>query len=51
MEYAFPPAGPSEPRRALILALSLVLGGMLGVMLVFLARFSGSLKSYRQRQA
>ncbi len=51
VEYAFPPAGPSEPRKALILALSLVLGGMLGVMLVFLARFAGSLKSYRQRQA
>ncbi|MGM0914247.1 MAG: Wzz/FepE/Etk N-terminal domain-containing protein [Pseudomonadota bacterium] len=51
VEYAFPPAGPSEPRKALILALSLVLGGMLGVMLVFMARFAGSLKSYRQRQA
>lgn len=50
VEYAFPPAGPSEPRKALILALSLVLGGMLGVMLVFLARFAGSLKRYRQRQ-
>ncbi|MBB3332566.1 LPS O-antigen subunit length determinant protein (WzzB/FepE family) [Halomonas campaniensis] len=51
VEYAFPPAGPSEPRRALILALSLVLGGMLGVMLVFLSRFAGSLRSYRKAQA
>ncbi|WP_162899862.1 Wzz/FepE/Etk N-terminal domain-containing protein [Halomonas sp. JS92-SW72] len=48
VEYAFPPAGPSEPRRALILALSLVLGGMLGVMLVFLSRFAVSLRSYRK---
>jgi LPS O-antigen subunit length determinant protein (WzzB/FepE family) len=48
VEYAFSPAGPSEPRRALILALSLVLGGMLGVMLVFLARFAVSLRSYRK---
>ncbi|MBE0490052.1 MAG: hypothetical protein IBX53_13345 [Halomonas sp.] len=50
VEYAFPPAGPSEPRRTLILALSLVLGGMLGVMLVFLSRFAVSLRSYRETQ-
>ncbi|GAA0556770.1 Wzz/FepE/Etk N-terminal domain-containing protein [Halomonas salifodinae] len=46
VEYAFPPAGPSEPRKGLILALSLVLGGMLGVMLVFLVRFGRSLRGY-----
>jgi len=47
-QWAYEPSGPSEPRKALILALSLVLGGMLGVMLVFLARFAGSLRSYRK---
>ncbi len=38
VEYAFPAAEPSEPRKALILALSLVLGMILGVMLVSLMR-------------
>lgn len=51
VDYAFPPAGPSEPRKALILALSLVLGGMLGVMLVFLVRFAASLRGYQQNKA
>ncbi|MGM0984780.1 MAG: Wzz/FepE/Etk N-terminal domain-containing protein [Pseudomonadota bacterium] len=48
VEYAFPPTTPSEPRKVLILALSLVLGGMLGVMLVFMARFASSLRGYKQ---
>lgn len=51
VEYAFPPAGPSEPRKALILALSLILGGMLGVILVFLSRFAVSLRGYRQKMS
>jgi LPS O-antigen subunit length determinant protein (WzzB/FepE family) len=50
VEYAFPPADPSEPRRALILVLSLVIGGTLGVMLVFLLRFVSSLQGYRQKK-
>ena len=33
---AFPPAGPIKPRKALILALSIVLGGMLGVLFVLI---------------
>ncbi|WP_431023375.1 Wzz/FepE/Etk N-terminal domain-containing protein [Halomonas sp. H5] len=51
VEYAFPPAEPSEPRNALIFALSLILGGMLGVVLVFLACFGRSLKGYRRSTA
>lgn len=50
VEYAYPPAGPSEPRKGVILALSLVLGGMCGVVLVFLVRFSSSLRSYSQKK-
>ena len=48
VEYAFRPAAPSEPRKAMILALSMILGGMLGVMLVFLIRFARSLREYRE---
>ncbi|MDI5891327.1 Wzz/FepE/Etk N-terminal domain-containing protein [Halomonas rhizosphaerae] len=48
VEYAFRPASPSEPPKALILSLSLIVGGMVGVMLVFLARFAGSLRGYRE---
>jgi LPS O-antigen subunit length determinant protein (WzzB/FepE family) len=48
ISWAYQPDSPDSPRRALILALSLVLGGMLGVMLVFLARFAVSLRSYRK---
>lgn len=50
VNWAYQPASPDSPRRALVMALSLVLGGMLGVMLVFLARFAGSLRSYRKAQ-
>lgn len=48
VEYAFRPPAPSEPRKALILALSLIVGGMVGVMLVFLARFTRSLRGHRE---
>jgi len=48
--WAYQPANPDSPRKALILALSLVLGGMLGLMLVFLARFAHSLRGYRARE-
>ncbi|GKW49719.1 Wzz/FepE/Etk N-terminal domain-containing protein [Halomonas sp. NCCP-2165] len=50
-EYAYSPVAASEPRKALILALSLVLGGMLGVMLVFLSHFAASLRSYRHEKS
>ncbi|MBS3805776.1 MAG: hypothetical protein KGY54_14610, partial [Oleiphilaceae bacterium] len=42
---------PDSPKKALILALSLVLGGMLGVILVFIARLAGSMKEYRKTRA
>lgn len=48
VEFAYPPASYSEPRKALILVLALVLGGMVGVMLAFMARFASSLRGYRQ---
>ncbi|WP_027966960.1 GNVR domain-containing protein [Halomonas halocynthiae] len=51
VDYAFPPAEPVKPRKALILAISLALGGILGVMLVFLVRFAASLRGYRQKKA
>ena len=47
VEYAFPPAQPSEPREALILALALLLGGMIGVMMAFMAKFVSGLRGYR----
>jgi LPS O-antigen subunit length determinant protein (WzzB/FepE family) len=50
VEYAYPPANPSEPRKALILMLSLLLGGMLGVMLVFVHRFTKSLRHYKSNK-
>lgn len=50
VEYAYPPAEPSEPRRGLILAFSIVLGGMLGVMLVFLHRLALSLREYKRHK-
>lgn len=47
VEYAFAPAVPSEPSKRVVLALALVLGGILGMVLVFFMRFSASLRSYR----
>lgn len=47
VNYAFPQIEAIAPRKALVLMLSLMLGGMLGVILVFLARFVSSVKHYR----
>ncbi|MGO2055303.1 MAG: GNVR domain-containing protein [Halomonadaceae bacterium] len=51
INWAYTPDRPDSPRKALIMALSLILGGMLGVMLVFLVRFSTSLRDYRQQKS
>jgi LPS O-antigen subunit length determinant protein (WzzB/FepE family) len=42
---------PEGPGKALVLALALILGGMLGVMLVMLVAFSRSLRRYRSQTA
>lgn len=47
IHWAYPSDRPNTPGKAMVLALSLVLGGMLGVFLVFMSRFVASVKGYR----
>jgi len=48
IHWAYQPSQPDSPRKALILALSLVLGGMVGLFLVFVVRMLHSVKGYRE---
>ncbi|WP_108447469.1 Wzz/FepE/Etk N-terminal domain-containing protein [Halomonas denitrificans] len=48
IHWAYQPRSPDSPRGTLIIALSLVLGGMLGVILLFISRFAISVKHYRK---
>ncbi|QNI02374.1 hypothetical protein HXW73_05195 [Halomonas sp. SH5A2] len=51
VEYAHQPSEPSAPRKGLILILSLMLGGILGVMLVFLRRLAFILRQYKRNKS
>ena len=50
VNWAYQPNGPDSPKSSLIIALSLVLGGMLGVILVFVSNFISSIKRYNRQQ-
>lgn len=47
IHWAYQPNGPESPRTSLIIALSLILGGMLGVIMIFVSKFIYSIKSYK----
>lgn len=47
IHWAYQPNGPESPRRSLIIALSLILGGMLGVIMIFVSKFIYSIKNYK----
>lgn len=47
INLAYPPNGPESPKTSLIIALSLILGGMLGVFMVFVSRFITGMKDYK----
>lgn len=49
IHWAYQPNGPESPRSSLIIALSLVFGGMLGVILVFILNFISSIKRYKRQ--
>lgn len=51
LNWAYRPAGPDSPRKALVLVLSVLLGGMLGVFSAFIAKFVSSLLAYRDKGA
>ena len=43
---AYQPSGPDSPRKVLVLVLSVLLGGMIGVFMAFFARFARSMRYY-----
>ena len=45
VEHAYVPQQSSEPKKKLTLVLAILLGGMLGVMMVFIASFAASMKT------
>lgn len=47
--WAYQPDGPESPRSSLIIALSFMLGGMLGLMLVFVSNFVSSIRGYKKQ--
>jgi len=47
IHWAYQPNGPESPRTSLIISLSLILGGMLGVIMVFFSKFIYSIKNYK----
>ncbi|WP_348815888.1 Wzz/FepE/Etk N-terminal domain-containing protein [Halomonas sp. H10-59] len=51
VNLAYRPNRPEGPGKALVLALAVILGSMLGVMLVMCVSFSRSLKRYRAQRA
>ncbi|MEQ5767612.1 Wzz/FepE/Etk N-terminal domain-containing protein [Halomonas sp. H33-56] len=51
VNVAYRPMQPEGPGKALVMALAVILGGMLGVMLVMLVAFSRSLRRYRSQTA
>lgn len=51
VNLAYRPNRPEGPGKALVLALAVILGGMLGVMLVMCVSFGRSLKRYRAQRA
>jgi len=48
INWAYHPEHPDSPRHSLIISLSLILGGMLGIMLVFISNFVSSLRGYKK---
>jgi len=51
VEYAFEPADQSKPKTLLILALAVVLGGMLGIMMVFIAKLGSQVRQAMKEKA
>lgn len=50
-QWAYEPTAPDSPRTTLVVALALVLGGMVGILLVFIVGFVKSLRAYRRQRA
>jgi LPS O-antigen subunit length determinant protein (WzzB/FepE family) len=48
--WAYEPAAADSPRAKLAIALALVLGFMVGIFLVFIAKFVKSLRAYRRQR-
>ncbi|SDI89333.1 Wzz/FepE/Etk N-terminal domain-containing protein [Billgrantia gudaonensis] len=49
-QWAYAPEAPDSPRTQLVVVLALVLGGMVGILLVFIANFVKSLRAYRRQR-
>ena len=49
IHWAYQPNSPESPRPSLIVSLSFILGGMLGVMLIFISNFISSVNRHKNK--